>query len=229
MNKDARTKASSSRSTSTGRTGGNRTKKSTSASTRRTWIVLGGLAGGLALTGALLKALAPPPLSPDATASLYAVSQSQSIDQIFDTPVPVKPGRWRAIYVHQSLSDSGNAQILGQRVGGLPDHFVIGNGDALIDGAIQTSPRWSRQLSAANLPGVRISSDCLSICVVGNFNRTRPTPTQQARLLELIAALQRQLNIASDQVELGWDGDQKSVAGVGERFPLAALRSQLPP
>ena len=229
VNKDARTKAVHSRSSSGDRKSSARSAKSAVASARRTWIVLAGLAGGLATTGALLKALAPPPLTPDATTSLFAVSQDQSIDQIFETPAAIKPGRWRSIYVHQSLTLSGNAQTLGQDVGGLADHFLIGNGDALTDGAIQTGPRWSQQLSAGTVPNERINDDCLSICVVGNFNRNRPTPTQQARLLELIAALQRQLAIPSDQVWLGEASTETTVAGLGSRFPVAAFRAQLLP
>jgi hypothetical protein len=225
VNKDARTKADSSRSSKT-RKSEVRSQKLSAAGARRTWVVLAGLAGGLACTGALLKALAPPPLTPDATTSLLAIAQEQSIDQILDG-VSVKPGRWRAIYVHQSLSDSSNAQSLGQTPAGLTDHFVIGNGDALTDGAVQPSTRWNKQLAAGNVPGVRISGNCICICVVGNFNRSRPTPNQEARLLELVAALQRRLNIVADQVVLGWDADQTSVAGIGKNFPLANLRSQL--
>jgi hypothetical protein len=228
VNKDARTKADSSRSSSKDRKARGSSVKKAAASARRTWIVLTGLAGGLAFTGALLKALAPPPLTPDATASLFAVNQEQSIDQLFDTPVTVGSDRWHAIYVHQSLSASGDAQSLGARAGGLADHFIIGNGDALPDGAVQTGARWSRQLPAGAVPGVQIRPDCVSICVVGDFNRSRPTATQEARLLELIAALQRKLGIDADQVVLGWQADQTSIAGVGNRFPLAALRSQLP-
>jgi hypothetical protein len=227
VNKDARTKAAHSRPSSADRKVVSRSAQSRAASARRTWVVLAGLAGGLATTGALLKVLAPPPLTPDATASLFAVSQDQSIEQIFETPVAVKPGRWHSIYIHQSLTLSGNAQTLGQDPGGLADHFLIGNGDALTDGAIQTGPRWSQQLPAESLPNERINDDCLSICVVGNFNSNRPTPTQQARLLELVAALQRRLGIPSNQVWLGESSTETTVAGIGSRFPIAAFRAQL--
>ncbi|HZL37767.1 MAG TPA: hypothetical protein VFC78_20790 [Tepidisphaeraceae bacterium] len=192
---------------------------------RRPWIVLGSLVGTLAFTGALLKALAPAPLTPDATVSLFAMDQEQPIDRIFDTPTAIRAGRWRSIYIHHSRTASGNALALGQGAGGLPDHFLIGNGEGLTDGAIQTGPRWSEQQPVGTVPGVQISPDCLSICLVGDFNHVRPTPTQQARLLELVTALQRQLGIASDQVVLR--GGDATVAGVGSRFPAPAFRAQL--
>lgn len=241
VNKDARTKAVSTRpsnsarkarlsasSASTASGQAPRSVKAAVARARRTWFVLGGLVGGLAITGALLTVLAPPPLAPDATASLFAVGQDQSIDRIFDTPASVQPGRWHSIYVHQSLTPAGDALTLAQGAGGLPDHFLIGNGDPLPDGALQTGARWSQQTASGAIPGVEVPSDCLTICIVGDFNHTRPTPMQQTRLVELVGALQKQLGIAPDQVQLGVVVAETSVAGVGSRFPISAIRSQLP-
>ena len=195
------------------------------AGNRRTWFVLCALVGMLAFTGALLKALAPAPLTPDATASLFALGQAQSFDQIFETPVALRGGHWKSIYIHQSLTPSGNALSLGQAEGGMADHFLIGNGDGLTDGAVQTGPRWSQQLAPGEVPGVEIRPDCISICVVGDFNRGRPTATQQARLVELVSTLRRQLGIAPEQVVLR-AGDS-SVAGVGKRFPTSSIAAQL--
>lgn len=179
----------------------------------------------LAFTGALLKALAPAPLTAP-TPTLFAVGQEQPIDRIFDTQAPLRDaGRWHSIYIHQSLTDAGDASSLAEDPEGLADHFLIGNGDGLTDGALQTGPRWTRQAPAGHVPGVDISSDCISICVVGNLNRSRPTPTQQARLLELVTALQRQFGISTRDVVLGAGGS--SVAGIGRQFPVLAFRSQL--
>jgi hypothetical protein len=231
VNKDARTKAGPSRpSNKAARAGSSVSARSTKAAiarARRTWIVLGGLAGGLAVTGALLTALAPPPLKPDATASLFAIGQDQSIDRVFDIPVGIPPGRWHSIYVHQSLTPTGDALTLAQGASGLPDHFLIGNGDPLPDGALQTGSRWSEQTRSGSIPGVEVPADCLTICIVGDFNHNRPTRLQQTRLVELVGALQKQLGIAPDQVQLGVVVAETSGAGVGSRFPISAIRSQL--
>ena len=183
---------------------------------------------GWLLPAQFLKALAPPPLTPDATASLYAIGQEQSIDQIFDTLVAAKPGRWRSIYVHQSLTASGSALTLAH-ADGLPDHFLIGNGDPITDGALQTGPRWNQQKPPGSVPGVELSDGCISICVVGDFDQNRPSLTQQARLVELISALQRQLSISSNHVYFGMDSPENSVAGIGGQFPVSAIRSQILP
>lgn len=228
MNKDARIKAASSPAKTRAKASPSRGKDAGAvARARRNWIVLAVLAGFLAITGAILKTLAPEPLAPDASDSLYAVGPEQSIGRIFDTPAPVKPGRWHSIYVHQSLTSSGNAESLGGAGGAFADHFLIGNGDPIADGAVETGTRWSRQIQAGHVSGVDISADCISICLVGDFNRARPSPTQQARLLELVSALQQQLGIDSSHVVFGVDGAEATVAGIGRRFPAQAFHGQL--
>jgi N-acetylmuramoyl-L-alanine amidase len=195
-------------------------------SARRTWLVLGSLVGMLGFTGALLRALAPAPLTPDAPVSLFAVGPEQSIDRIFETATPVRDGRWTYIYVHHSRTSSGNALTLGEDSGGLTDHFLIGNGNGLTDGAVQAGPRWGQQLPAI-IPGMEVDPNCISVCMVGDFTRSRPTPTQQARLVELLKALQRQLGIPASRVVLRTD--DASAAGTGSAFPAGPFRSQLLP
>jgi hypothetical protein len=174
-----------------------RARKATDAAAvaraRRNWIVLVGLVAFMAITGTILKTLAPAPLAPDATGSLYAVGPEQ-ISRIFDIPVALKPGRWHSIYVHHSMTQSGSAATLAQDAGGIADHFLIGNGDPIADGAVETGSRWSHQVEAGSVSGVEISPDCISICMVGDFNRARPSPTQQAHLLELVGTLQQRLS-----------------------------------
>jgi len=205
-------------------------KTARSAGSHRKSIVFGTLFAMLAFTAALLKALDPGPLPADATTSLYAVTGSdQSIDRIFQTAPTPRQGRWRYIYIHQSLTTSGNAMTLGQGPEGLADHFVIGNGDGSADGELQIGRRWTEQLSAGSVPGTdRIDPNCVSICLVGNFNRARPTQTQQTRLAELVTALQRELSIPADRIIL-LTASNKSTAGPGAYFPITDFRAHLAP
>jgi hypothetical protein len=185
----------------------------------------------LAFTAALLKALDPGPLPADATTSLFAVApgSDQSIERIFQTNPPVRQGRWRYIYIHHSLTMSGNAMTLAQGPDGLADHFVIGNGDGSADGELQVGRRWTEQQSAGSVPGTdRIDPNCVSICLVGDFNRSRPTATQQARLAELTAALQRELGIPADRIIL-LTASNRSTAGPGAYFPASDFRAHLLP
>lgn len=194
---------------------------------KRPFIVFICLVGTLTLTSALLLALSSPPLSPDAVTSLFAVNAPQSVDAIFDTKVPTVVGRWQYIYIHHSDTPSGNAATVATNEGGPCDHFVIGNGDGCVDGEIQITRQWNQQLSITHPPGgvTHIDPACITICLVGDFDRTRPTPTQTRRLAELLATLQNRLHIPASHVLTV--EQPSSSAGIGRWFPLASLRSQI--
>ncbi len=81
--------------------------------------------------------------------------------------------------------------------------------------------------SRGGISGIQISSDCITICVAGDFNRSRLSSAQQSRLVELITALQRQFNIHADHVVLGVESCESLVCGLGVHFPLAAVQSKL--
>jgi hypothetical protein len=203
-------------------------KASPSAGHRRKIVVFISLVGVLTLTSALLLALAPAPLSPEASSSLFAVDAPKSFDALFDTAAPVGPGRWRYVYVHHSQTPSGSAQSLSSSPAGLADHFVIGNGDGCADGEIQIGQRWTQQLPAAVTPGLdSIRPDCISICVVGDFSHARPTATQERRLIELVSVLQGKLKIPGTSV--WFDTHSASPAGVGRYFPAAEFRNRILP
>jgi hypothetical protein len=186
------------------------------------------LAGTLSLTSALLLALAPAPLAPDSTTSLFAIDAPSSLDALFDTAQPVAAGRWKYIYIHHSHTTAGSATSLSHGHG-MGDHFVIGNGDGCLDGEIQITQRWAEQESISDPPpGVsRIDPACVSICLVGDLDQTSPTPTQFHRLTQLVSALQMHLHVPANQV---WLVDQPgSSAGVGTKFPKNEFRTAILP
>ena len=194
----------------------------------RKFVVFTTLVGILTLTSALLLALAPAPLTPDATNSLFAIDAPRSLDVIFETQVPPS-GHWKYIYVHHSRTASGNATTLGQSTGGLGDHFLIGNGDGAADGEIQVGQRWDRQTTALPPAGARkIDPSCITICVVGDFDRSLPTPAQMRRLTQLVTALQGRLRIPGSNVMLVTDASP-GAAGTGRYFPAAVLKDSLLP
>jgi hypothetical protein len=195
--------------------------------THRRVIVLTSLVFVLTLTSALLLALAPAPLAPDATNRLFAIETPQTMDVIFQTDTPMRTGRWKYIYVHHSTTTAGNALSLVQGTAGVADHFIIGNGDGSVDGEVQIGPRWNNQ-NPAGIPNgaTSVDPDCISICLIGNFDHGVPTPTQLRRLEQLVNALQGRLRISANNVFL----DQaSSAAGVGRYFPQTAFREQLLP
>jgi N-acetylmuramoyl-L-alanine amidase len=198
------------------------------ASPRRRFVVFASLVAALTLTSALLLALAPESLRPDASRSLLAIGEPQSLDVLFDTTTPIQPGRWKYIFVHQSHTDSGDALSLAQTSSGVPDHFVIGNGQGCQDGEIQITQRWAQQDPPGEIAGLpRTQPNFVSICLVGDFDRYGPTPAQQRRLVQLITALQRQLGVQGQNVV--FPANQAGIAGTGRNFPRADLAAQLLP
>ncbi len=188
------------------------------------------LLGVLTLTSAVLMALAPAPLAPGEANSLFAIDAPKNLDVVFETKAPVLPNHWKYIYIHQTATASGDANSLAQQNHGFGDHFLIGNGDGAVDGEIQIGQRWNEQQSAEldlRIGNEKIGSSCISICVVGNFDRTMPTPTQLRRLEQLVGTLQGQLHISRDDVLML--NRPNSAAGVGKYFPAAAFRNQILP
>ena len=186
------------------------------------------LLAALGLTAGLLRWASPSPLAPDAVGRLFATSDATAGDffaAVFDTAVAVKSGRWRTIYVHQSKTGGGDAATLADAaadrgVTGPADHFVIGNGLGAGDGEVQFTPRWDEQRSAAApTADTSIDAACVSICLVGDLDRARPTEAQLRRLDGLIAALCRRLNLSPRDVRL--IRDSPTAAGIGARYAAA--------
>jgi len=189
-------------------------------------LVVAGLLSSLVLTSVFLLVMRPQPLSPGAR-SLFAVDVAEPRDQmqwIFRT-LASEPARWSRIHIRHSATRRGNAQSLGGHSGDMGDHFLIGNGDGLPDGAIQIGLRWDRQLPA-ELPWRGIDSATISICLVGDFDKSAPTALQVQRLEQLIHALQRQYGIPAGAVVAQ---QRPGPEGIGRQFPATIFASRLLP
>jgi hypothetical protein len=189
--------------------------------TQRSFVVLSSLVAVLTLTSVLLRAMQGAPLTPDSASGIVTTGGTRStLGVIFNTAVPAHPNRWKSVYIHHTRQAGGAA------VAESGDHFVIGNGDGAEDGQIQFTARWNLQQPADPAPGcTSVEATCVSIGLVGDFDRTAPTPTQLKRLEQLVHTLQEHFRIASPQV---WVFDQpNSPAGVGRYFPAAAFQGQL--
>lgn len=195
---------------------------------KRKVVVLSSLVALLSLTSALLLALAPPPLSADGYNSLSAADRPEFLDDIFKTAIVPRINQWKYIYIHQSGSATGSATSLSSGKGGLADHFVIGNGSGSEDGEIEIGQRWNRQQAAAAPPGVdSIDPACVSICLIGNFDTSMPTPVQLRRLAQLVSTLQSQFRISSQNVVML--SQRGTPSGVGRYFPTTAFHDEILP
>jgi N-acetylmuramoyl-L-alanine amidase len=123
-------------------------------------------------------------------------------------PPPQLEKGWRAIIVHHSATDFGNAAIFDKwhrernHWDGVGYDFVIGNGTDSSDGQVEVTFRWRKQITGAHCktPNNWANEDGIGICLVGNFNDTRPTTRQVQSLLKLIRFLQRRYGIPTNRI-----------------------------
>lgn len=145
-----------------------------------------------------------------------------------------KSQAWSAIVIHHSGTPSGNAAIFGryheEKRGwdGIAYHFVIGNGTKSGDGEVEVTFRWRKQLTGAHCRALKNSANnnTIGICLVGNFNRTKPTRRQMQSLVKLVRFLQSRYDIPKGRIY-----GHKTVPGArptacpGKNFPMSELKS----
>ena len=130
---------------------------------------------GLAGVAAMLWALSPTPLAPDAVRSLSATT-TVSLE------TTRQPAAWQRVEILLSGTDSGDAASLTGASDASGFHFVVGNGRGLGDGEVQVTPLWDRQEAGVVGEGV------VGVLVVAPDDAAI-TATQRARLEELSTAL----------------------------------------
>jgi hypothetical protein len=116
---------------------------------------------------------------------------------------------WRAIIVHHSATDFGNAAIFDKwhkernHWEGVGYDFVIGNGSDSADGQVEVTFRWRKQIPGAHCGGTAnnwANKDGIGICLVGNFNNTAPSSRQVQSLVKLIRFLQKRYGIPNNRI-----------------------------
>ena len=184
--------------------------------------------GAPSSTGPDLR-LPPPPSRIPAGSAPAAVpvssSNAPSAAEIAAWSVPLKR-RWEYIVVHHTASAIGSAAQIDKwhkdkGWDGLGYDFVIGNGTGSGDGVVETGYRWRQQLVGAH---VRVSGSTnymnehgIGICLVGDFDHTRPSAAQMRSLSRLTSFLAGYCSIPATSLRL--HGDVKSTDCPGKLFP----------
>lgn len=159
-----------------------------------------------------------------------------------------KPHAWRYIVLHHSDTPTGSAAVFDRyhrevkKWDGLGYHLVIGNGTGSRDGQIEIGPRWTRQQTGAHAGVVKYNEDGIGICLVGDFERTRPSPAQLQATARLVAYLMKTYRIPAANVIGHKDirgtncpgrffsvAQVKRLAGQYALLPLTGPDLQLPP
>ncbi len=146
--------------------------------------------------------------------------------------------KWTAIVLHHSASLTGSASVFDDfhrnQYGweGVGYDFVIGNGHGSGDGEVEVTFRWTRQKTGAHCKTSRnnwANEKAVGICLVGNFNNTRPTPAQMAAAVKLVKYIQNRYNIPNSRV-YGHNTTPFAVTKTdcpGKLFPMSRLKGML--
>lgn len=139
----------------------------------------------------------------------------------------VAPRRWRYIVIHHSGVDEGTMKGMDRyhreerrMEHGLAYHFVIGNGDGMGDGEIGIGQRWREQLNGGHLASEKQNSYSLGICLVGNFDKSRPTAKQMQSLTALTRALMKRCNLTNSSIRTHQQINVVRTRCPGRHFPM---------
>jgi hypothetical protein len=141
----------------------------------------------------------------------------------------VHPGRWRWIVAHHSAIKYGNAAAYDKahrRRGmenGLAYHFVIGNGIDSKDGEIEIGSRWLKQLKGGHVNRESVNQVGIGICLVGNFEETKPTVRQLAAFQELVTYLRTEVVGKKIRFAVHKEIDPGHTACPGRHFPTTKM------
>jgi len=125
----------------------------------------------------------------------------------FDCP-PVEGGqKWMYIVIHHSATKRGNARMFERyhkargMQNGLAYHFVIDNGTCgKGDGQLEIGNRWKKQLPGGHCKQQWVNEVGIGVCLVGDFNKGRPTWRQMRTLASLVNELMKRYGIKSAHV-----------------------------
>jgi LysM repeat protein len=148
--------------------------------------------------------------------------------------IRVTPGKWKHIVIHHTATPNGNPRDIDhyhrqQRnmQNGLAYHFLIGNGDGMKDGEIALGHRWTKQLDGGHLASEALNAKSIGICLVGNFDRTRPTAKQMASLHALSAYLLERCRLPPGAITTHQEINTQHTRCPGRHFALDVLMTRL--
>ncbi|MBC7785042.1 MAG: N-acetylmuramoyl-L-alanine amidase [Burkholderiales bacterium] len=124
------------------------------------------------------------------------------------TPLATAEKRqWKWIVIHHSATPTGGMRAFDKahRAKGWDElgyHFVIGNGTDTADGLVEVGGRWPVQKHGAHAktPDNEYNDHGIGICLVGNFDETRPSAKQVASLSKLIAFLADRYRVSDSRI-----------------------------
>lgn len=147
--------------------------------------------------------------------------------------------KWTSIVIHHSATERGGARLFDkmhrQENGwkyGLGYHFVIGNGTDTADGQVEVGHRWRRQnegIHGAHAGTDEYNQHGIGICLVGNFEKDRPTQKQLAALVKLVRKLSASYGISPSRIFKHQKVRPTHTDCPGRLFPMSRFLKALRP
>ena len=151
-------------------------------------------------------------------------------NDLFQPPKADRP--WKYIVLHHSANPEGSYDSIDKehrgRLGwdGCGYHFIIGNGSESPDGQIEVSQRWRNQKLGVHCRDGKnpdINEYGIGICIVGDLDKTPPTPRQIEAAKVLVAYLESRYQISSDRAETHAHLASGPITCPGKLFPSDAI------
>jgi len=145
---------------------------------------------------------------------------------------------WKAIIIHHSATDTGSVASIddyhrkNNGWDGIGYDFVIGNGRGASNGEVDSTFRWTGQKTGAHCKTDSsnwANEKAIGICLVGNFDYSRPSSSQMTSLVKLVRFLSERYDIPASKVygHNTTPGHSTKTECPGRNFPMSYVKSKL--
>lgn len=144
---------------------------------------------------------------------------------------------WKYIVIHHTASEKGSVESIheehlqkkdanGNAWLGIGYHFLIGNGNGMPDGEVESTFRWKQQLQGAHAGSSDpvYNQQGIGICLVGNFEKHAPSTRQLTALKKLVRTLKGDYRVVSKNV-IG-HRDVRATECPGKLFPMEEVANE---
>ncbi|MBI4833318.1 MAG: N-acetylmuramoyl-L-alanine amidase [Planctomycetes bacterium] len=150
------------------------------------------------------------------------------------TSTQISSSPWKYVVIHHSSTKSGNARIFDRyhreemkMKDGLAYHYVIGNGTKSGNGEVEVGERWFRKIPGLHCFDANMNEQSIGICLVGDFEKDKPTKAQMSALNDLLKRLQRDYHIPLENIIGHSSVDKGKTDCPGKLFPWDEMRRKL--
>lgn len=156
---------------------------------------------------------------------------SSSVRNALDK-IAVKGGQWKSIVIHHSGTTADRAVNIARvhkeernMENGLAYHFVIENGTrGTRNGDVYIGNRWKKQLHGGHMKLWAHNQVSIGICLIGNFERSRPKAKQMEQLDALIDYLRRKTGVPAKNITTHKLMHPNHTLCPGKLFPTEQLK-----